>query len=327
MISPLFFLKGMICVSMSIVTSSDAIIPSLPQPLAVTIGNFDGVHRGHRALLAQARSCVGPFGSVVAVTFRNHPSHVLRPSSPTLLLNTLAHRFTLLESAGVDCTLLLPFNAEMAAQTAEGFIQRLHAACPFSHFIMGYDAALGRGREGNRAAMQEIAHAIGFQLDYHPGVIHHGLPISSSHLRLLLQQGAIADMAPLLGRPYSIGGIVIPGAGRGTPLGFPTANVDVTGLVLPPYGVYAVEVVWNTHHFWGVANIGTAPTLSSDRPPLLEVHLLEFTGNLYGAYIEVVFHRFIRSERSFPHLAALKEQISSDVEEAKHSLHTQSLKM
>jgi riboflavin kinase / FMN adenylyltransferase len=287
------------------------------QPLVLTIGNFDGMHRGHCAVLKRARSFAGNEGEIVVLTFRNHPSEILRPEQPTPLLCTLPHKLQLLQQIGVDTVLLLPFTGYLAKHSAASFIERIRQFIPFSYLVLGHDATLGRDRQGKRPIMLELGDQWGFNVFYQEEYRFEGQPVSSTRIREALRQGDFDQVNQLLDRPYSIYALVSKGKGKGKQMGIPTANLEVAGLCLPPYGVYAVEVIKNSRSIQGVANLGIAPTMRMDVNPILEVHLFDYEQNLYGDYLEVIFKNFIRPEQKFNNLEELHEQITIDIKLAK----------
>lgn len=289
------------------------------QPIILTIGNFDGMHRGHQAVLKQAQALTGQEGQVIVLTFSNHPSEVLRPENPTCLLCTLPHKLRLLQQFGIQIIALLPFTHYLAQHSAESFIERVRQFVPFAHLVLGHDATLGRDRQGNRATMQMLGMEWGFNVHYLEEYRYEGRPVSSSRIREFLQQGDLTHVEELLNRPYSIYAPVTTGKGKGKQLGFPTANVDVTGLCLPPFGVYAVEIIHDSRRLSGIANLGIAPTLKESQQPTLEVHIFESEQDWVGHTLEIVFKGFVRSEQKFQTIADLQQQIRKDIELVKQS--------
>lgn len=287
--------------------------------LALTIGNFDGMHRGHHAVLRHAQSLVGQEGEVIVLTFSNHPSEVLKPQQPTKLLCTPAHKIQLLQEFGIKTIVHLPFTHYLAQHSARSFIEHIRQFIPFSHLVLGHDATLGRDRQGNRMVMQTLGMEWGFNVHYLEEYRYEGKPVSSTFIRKALQSGDFDQAEELLGRPYSIYTSVNIGKGKGKQLGFPTANLDVTGLCLPPFGVYAVEVLYCYKQFQGIANLGIGPTIRDDTKPILEVHLFENNQDLVGHYLEVIFKGFIRPEQKFPNVRALCQQVLKDIESVKQN--------
>ncbi|MBS4168834.1 bifunctional riboflavin kinase/FAD synthetase [Parachlamydia sp. AcF125] len=293
-----------------------------PQPVILTIGNFDGMHLGHQKVIQALKEVAKLQHAQTAVlTFENHPSTVLNPQNVVSQLCTLDHKLCLLEQAKIDWVVLLPFTLEFANQTAEIFLRKLHAHIPFIHLILGHDAFLGKDRKGDQTTLKAIANQLEFSLLYLPEYRIEATKISSSTIRQLIVKGKLPEASQLLGRPYSFYGRVKSGQGKGRRLGFPTANFDVTGMCLPPYGVYAVKLWRQGIYFPAIANLGVAPTMREGSVPILEVHLLDATlDNLPNTFCEVVFHSFIRPEQKFPSIEHLKAQISRDVIQARHYL-------
>ena len=285
---------------------------------ALTIGNYDGVHLGHQAVLKRLCAIANQEqGSSAVITFENHPSHILKPSQQSLRLCTPAHRFHLLQSYGIDVLFSLPFTYEFSQQTAEQFLCSAGQAFPFTHLILGYDGVFGKNREGNAQKVLELAKKHHFQVEYIPETRVGDTPVSSSAIRHLLANGELKQVEKLLNRPYSIVSHVIPGAGKGKSIGYPTANIDVDGLCLPPLGVYGVRVLVEQSWHQGIANLGVAPTVRQDLKPLLEVHLFDFDLSLYGSEIEVVFEKYVRAEMIFSSIEKLKAQIAMDIQVVK----------
>lgn len=287
-------------------------------PTVLSIGNFDGVHLGHQAVLKRLLETAHTLHFQSAVlTFSNHPSTVLRPTHPTPFLCTVAHKMRLLESMGIDLALLIPFTQEFSEQSAEAFLQNIRKVLPFNILILGHDAHIGKNREGDRHTVTNLGRTLGFQVEYIPDCFQGGHRISSSLIRDHIQKGQLVEATSLLGRPYSIAGRVMKGRGRGVSLGFPTANLTVSDLCLPPFGVYAVRAVIDGQEQAGIANLGVAPTIRQDSEPLLEVHFFADQGDLYNREIDVQLRDFIRTEKVFQSIEELKQQIAVDIVKAK----------
>ncbi|MGA8164283.1 MAG: bifunctional riboflavin kinase/FAD synthetase [Waddliaceae bacterium] len=293
------------------------------RPIVLTIGNFDGVHRGHQAIISHVVNLAKQTGRrAVVITFNNHPSKVLTPGHPIEPLNSPKHKVRLIEDLNVDVTFLLTFTKEFSEQDAKTFLQQLNQILPFSHLILGHDATIGKDRKGDRLAVLELSHAMGFHVDYLEQVADEEcIPISSSRIRNYIKQGNFSEAGRLLGRRYSIVEHVSRGTQNGSRLGYPTANIDVTGLCLPPFGVYAVHLVSNQCRYEGVANLGIAPTLRTDRKPILEIYLFKPVINLYEELVEVFFFDYIRPEKQFSSADELKNQIAKDIVSAKNTLN------
>ncbi|MFN0064867.1 MAG: bifunctional riboflavin kinase/FAD synthetase [Chlamydiales bacterium] len=274
-------------------------------PVALTIGNFDGVHLGHQTLV-QRLLATGL--DTTLLTFSNHPSEVLF-AQPSKQIIATGHKLALLKELGVKTTFLLPFTEQFAEQSPQQFLSTLKKKVDFSHLILGHDAVIGHKREGDAAVLTKLSQELGFSLSYLSPVTVGGIPVSSSQIRILIEEGRFADIIPLLGRPYSIQGRVIQGNGRGKKLGFPTANILLPKMALPRSGVYEVRVGKNR----GIANIGIAPTFGEKKEGMLEVHLLDYEKDLYGVLLDVELVRFMREEKKFASAEALTEQIEQDI--------------
>jgi len=287
----------------------------------VTIGNFDGVHLGHQKVLQQVtEKAKKHHRTSVAITFINHPSEVLHPEKPVCYLCTPEHKTQLLEQQGLNVLVQLFFTKEFSLQTAEAFLETIQSSIPFSHLILGHNASFGRNKQGTPEAIQDLAEAYNFEVEYVPPFTFEGSNVSSSKIRNYVLQGDLVQVEKLLGRPYSIYSTVIPGKGVGRQMGFPTANLNVAGLCLPPFGVYSVKVKIDEHTYDGIANLGIAPTIRNDKKPILEFHLFEETvQDIKGHYVEVALHHFIRPEQKFSSLIELQNQIKTDIEQAKRS--------
>lgn len=295
-------------------------LPDTPETtflFILTIGNFDGVHLGHIALLDRVKAIAKEKKALTAIlTFANHPSTILSPNQPTPLLCTLNHKIRLLQEQNIDRLFVLPFTREFSEQTVETFLNIVKTAIPFNTLILGNDATLGKNREGDRESVSRLSKSLNFEVIYLPDTSIDGERISSSKIRDLIHQGKLLEAAKFLGRKFSIYAPVISGTGRGSKIGFPTANIDIAGLCLPPLGVYAVTMKYGGHDFFGVANLGYAPTLRKDNKPIFEVHLFDHTTNLYGENVEVTFDHFIRPEQRFDGIDQLKLQIAKDIQSA-----------
>jgi riboflavin kinase/FMN adenylyltransferase len=291
--------------------------PDAP-PAVAALGVFDGVHLGHRAILtaavARARDLALP---AVACTFDPHPMKILQPDRAPTLIVSLEERLALIAGLGIDTAVVLAFTPELAAMEAEAFVKdivvgRLSAR----EVVVGATHTFGRGARGNARLLQTLGARLGFRTHVVPPLVVDGVPVSSSAVRDALERGDVAQAARYLGRPYSVTGRVVAGAGRGRALGFPTANVapDVDPLV--PNGVYACRVVVDGATRAAVVNIGTRPTFG-ETMRAVEAHLLDFTGDLYGRTARVEFVGRLRDERRFPDVDALRAQIAADIATAR----------
>lgn len=282
----------------------------------LTIGNFDGVHRGHRALLEQltdkARSCALPS---TVLTFEPHPRELFAPDQAPARLSSLREKLELLAGCGVDRVHVCRFDRALAALPADQFIERiLVRGLSVRHLIVGDDFRFGQGRSGNFAMLQAAGEAHRFGVEAMATVDFNGLRVSSSAVREALAAGDIELAQTLLGRAYVISGRVVHGDKIGRTLGFPTANVQLRRKRLPLTGVFAVTVSGlGDRPVRGAASLGVRPTLAAGLKPVLEIHLLDFTGEIYGAHISVNFLHKLRDEAKYASLDALKAQIARDV--------------
>lgn len=292
----------------------------LAGPVHLAIGVFDGVHLGHRAVLERAIiSANESRGTAAVVTFDPHPAQVLRPDKAPALLTSTRHKLRLLAQLGVQHTLVIPFDLVFAATPPSEFIHQLADTCrPLRQICVGQDWAFGKGRSGNHSLLADLGTQYGFEAVGLSSVTVGGDPVSSTAIRGALQSGDLSAATRLLGRPFSIFSTVIQGNQLGRTIGFPTANLRPECEQLPPNGVYAVRVAVDGREHAGVANIGLRPTVADgDKMPLLEAHLFDFSGDLYGKDAEVHFLHFLRPEQKFPSLEALKTQIAADAAQAR----------
>lgn len=288
------------------------------EPLHLALGVFDGVHLGHQAVIGRAvRAAAAEGGLPGLVTFDPHPIRVIAPGkAPAALLATLAHKRRIVGGLGVRVFVALRFDAAMAAMAACDFLDRLTAA-PVKTIAVGEDWRFGRGRMGDVAFLAREAQARGYRLEAVPPVMFEGDRISSTRIRQAIHDGNLDEATRMLGRPYSIAAEVIEGEKLGRALGFPTANLPVEGVQLPPDGVWAVRAGLEDGSEWlAVANLGCRPTVNGTRR-LLEVHLLDFSGDLYAQPLEVRFEKKLRGEIRFPSMEALRDQIGLDVKTAR----------
>ncbi len=305
---------------MSPVLTSIPELATLPGPLFLAIGVFDGVHLGHRAVieraLADARKAGG---TAVVVTFDPHPIRLLRPQLAPRLLTSTPHKIRLIRALGAQQLLIIPFDHAFAATPPAEFIRALAAAAhPLREICVGFEWSFGRDRAGNLALLDQLGQELGFDEVGVPAVEIDGKVVSSTLIRSAVETGDLATAASFLGRDYTILGTVTKGAQLGRTLGFPTANLSAHNEQFPPNGVYAVEVLRDGQSLRGVANIGIRPTLeNASGERLIEVHLFDFHEDIYGEDLEITFRHFLRPEKKFPSLDALREQIASDAVSAR----------
>ena len=296
-------------------------LPALGVPLHLALGVFDGVHVGHQAVIARAVGAAARSGGMSGVlTFDPHPLRVLAPErAPSTLLTSLDDKAKIVCDLGIGLFIPLHFDATFARLEAEEFFQQLVAA-PIRTLAVGEDWRFGQGRHGDVDFLSARAACGGFVLEVVPPVMLDGDRVSSTRIRQALRDGSIEAAAAMLGRPCTVSGRVLTGRKLGRQLGFPTANVAVGEVLTPPDGVWAVRVTnGDGRPLPGVANLGVRPTVDGTTR-LLEVHLLDFSGDLYDQEIEVAFVKFLRAETKFPSLDALREQIQLDVMAARGCL-------
>ncbi len=293
---------------------------TLDEPCALSVGVFDGVHLGHRRLIDELMESAKRRHFVSGVvTFDAHPDNVLAPQKSIHYLTTLEERLTLLGELRLDFTLVLPFTEELAQTSARGFILSLmHRLCMRELWI-GPDFALGRNRQGDAAYLRTLGQELGFRLEALQPVLHKGKVISSSNIRALLREGRVTEAIHLLGHYPTLTGKVVRGARRGKNLGFPTANLAVDEqMMIPANGIYAVRVRWGTTNHQGVVNIGVRPTFEDQGERIVEAHILDFAGDLYGQTLGIEFLERLRPERRFESAQALIAQMEEDVAQARH---------
>jgi riboflavin kinase/FMN adenylyltransferase len=294
---------------------------------ALTIGNFDGVHRGHQALVAAAReSAQSRGGTTVVLTFDPHPSHVLSPHRAPEALLTVEQKAEILGGLGVDRLAVLPFTRALAEKTAEEFARDVLQGCLGARsVIVGENFRFGRHRQGDAAHLAQLGRSMGFSVEPVAAVLHDGAPISSTRIREAVARGAVEGANALLGRRYFLDGRVRQGDGRGRTIGFPTANLELLNEAVPGGGVYAccarLDASAPEPLRPAVVNVGRRPTFGGG-DMIVEVHLLDFAGDLYGRVLRVEFLTKLRDEQRFPDVDTLKRQIETDVAEARRILAT-----
>ena len=301
---------------MDVITDLGAFPKSLPLPI-MTIGNFDGVHLGHQAIfrtLCQRAREIG--GTSIVLTFDPHPLKVLAPERCPLLITPTAKKLSIIQGCKLDVVVCLPFTQGLADLAPVAFVEQvLVGTIGICEIYVGYNFAFGKGRQGSIALLQALGHRHGFRVHIIEPITIEGRVVSSSIIRQWIQQGSVDEAALLLGRLYSIAGTVVEGYQKGRELGFPTANVRSTNELLPGRGVYAVMVDWREQRYEGVANIGFNPTFGRTQLSV-EIHLFNFSQQLYEEVVEVSFVKKIRDERAFPSVADLVKQIGQDVHTA-----------
>jgi riboflavin kinase / FMN adenylyltransferase len=286
----------------------------------VTVGTFDGVHRGHwQVLEALARVAHERSARSLLVTFDPHPLRIVRPEVAPPLLSTPAEKMEILAQADIDRVAFLRFTKELAAYSPERFVEEiLIGRFHMEHLVIGYDHGFGRGRSGDVETLQEIGARMGFGVDVVAPVQDGTEPVSSSRIRKALEAGDVATAARGLGRPYSLTGTVVRGAGAGRKLGFPTANLDVSSSdkLVPHEGIYAVRAALRDRIVDGVLHLGPRPTFAG-LPPSVELHIFDFDGDLYGHRVRVDFIDRVRDIAAFASVDALVRAMEADCARAR----------
>jgi riboflavin kinase / FMN adenylyltransferase len=292
----------------------------------VTVGTFDGVHRGHRLVLDEVLRLArrGKLESVL-VTFDPHPLEVVNPAAAPKLLTVPEEKRALCLASGIDRVVMMPFTPAVAQLDAAAFVEKLRDEHAMEHLVMGYDHGFGRGRSGDATAVRTLGQRLGFEVLVVDAVRDDGQPVSSTLIRTAVAHGDLDVAARWLGRAYSIRGAVVRGAGRGRTIGIPTINLAPpdTRKLLPPDGVYAVHVrvgAGGGEQYGGMMNQGARPTFG-DPVRTLEVHLFDFEGELYGAEVDVAWVRRLRDVQAFPSRDALVAQLARDRSAARASLN------
>jgi riboflavin kinase/FMN adenylyltransferase len=298
-------------------------IPELERltgPLFLAIGVFDGVHRGHQAVIStSAEHARAANGTPVVVTFDPHPEKVLRPESAPHLLSATQHKIALIRALGVEHLLIINFDKQFAATEPEDFVQQLvtHSK-PLREICVGHEWSFGKKRRGNLDLLKKLGANMNFDVVGILPVKINGAVVSSTAIRQAIEKGDLAKAAEMLGHEYTILGTVTRGDNLGKKIGFPTANLSAHSEQFPPNGVYAAEARIDGDLHRGVINLGIRPTVSSGKSErVLEIHLFDFNRDIYGRDVEVRFLKFLRPEKKFENLDALVHQIRQDVEQAR----------
>jgi riboflavin kinase/FMN adenylyltransferase len=286
----------------------------------LTIGSFDGVHLGHQQIISELNSHAHKAGArSIVLTFHPHPAVVLRGRMEAFYLTTQSEKVEYLDQLGVDIVVTHPFTREISQRTAREFVFYLHGHLGFKQLWVGYDFALGKGREGNVAYLKQL----GDEMDYHVHVIEpvmdDGNTISSSTIRNLIKEGDVEKASRLLGRPYRLDGEVIHGDGRGKTIGIPTANLDPgPEKIIPAAGIYACRAVITGKYYPAAVNIGIRPTFeSADMSSHVEAHILDFSGDLYSQIITLEFVSRLRDENRYENVNDLIQQIHLDIQQTR----------
>ncbi len=294
---------------------------AIPRGAVVAMGNFDGVHLGHRAVIRAALEMGRTHGRpAFAVTFEPHPRSFFSPNSPQFRITTETNKLRLLAGTGLAGAVVMTFDKDRAGTSAQDFIHHdLIGRLGISGIAVGYDFHFGKGRVGSPSLLVAEAPRLGIEVDVQPHVDIDERPVSSTAIRMALAEGQIADATILLGGPWFVTGTVIHGEKRGRNLGFPTANIRLDKNCELKHGIYAVRVGRGAERFDGVASFGRRPTFDNGAP-LLEVFLFDFRGDLYGAELDVAFISFIRDELKFDNIDALVGRMNEDSARARADL-------
>ncbi len=297
-------------------------LPDSARGASIALGNFDGLHAGHRAVMDAAK--IAGHGAFSVATFEPPPRAYFRPGDPPFRIFRPERRNAAILAAGAATVFELPFNGEMASMTDEGFVRSvLVEGLGVSHVSVGFDFRFGRGRMGHAQRLSSLGRALGFGVSIVEEITGHGAKASSTAIRQALVAGEPEIAAEMLGSPWIADGVVESGERNGHKLGFPTANIQLGELIHPKHGVYAVRARIEGEDSWrpGVANFGRTPTTGL-RDPLLETHIFDYSGDLYGKRIEVQLIAFLRPELKFASLDLMVEQMHKDAAEARALLAT-----
>ncbi|HJP61016.1 MAG TPA: bifunctional riboflavin kinase/FAD synthetase [Gemmatimonadaceae bacterium] len=302
----------------------DSGLPPHINATVVTVGTFDGVHRGHRDVIERlVRRARALDVASVLVTFEPHPMEVVNPMAAPLLLTLHDEKLEVLAETGLDYVAVIPFTAALAAYSAEDFVELVLRRCfRLRELLIGYDHGFGRQRAGNVGVLRTLGERDGFEVDVvEPVSTAEGLSVSSTSIRRAVAGGDLSRAAEALGRPYSVSGKVVPGAQRGRTVGFPTINLGPPRprKLLPPEGVYAVRVQTPSGPFGGMMNLGPRPTFG-DTATSLEVHLFDTSADRYGEYVRIDFVARLRETRKFASAEQLTKQLAHDEREARNAL-------
>lgn len=293
---------------------------SATQKVCLAIGVFDGVHLGHQQVIRQTIMDARRHQAIpVAITFDRHPNSIVAPERTPALIYSLSQKLRVIESIGIEGTLLIRFDRAFSEQSGEVFVRGLardfrhiHSICVGSNFTFGHK------RTGNVPLLKTLGQELKFEVHGLAAVSLDGKTVSSTRIREAIRNGNFNAASQMLGRAYSIAGTVIKGDQLGRQIGFPTANLDTGDLALPPNGVYAIHARIQNETFPGVLNIGVRPTVqNSELQQRFEVHLLDFNGDLYGHELEITYVEKLRDEEKFPSIDALRNQIAQDIDAAR----------
>ncbi len=286
----------------------------IKEPVVLTMGSFDGVHLGHKALINQLKGIARKEGLKTAVlTFVPHPKLFFNKDGNFKLINTLEEKIKLLKDTGIDYLILEDFNRDFASQSPDEYLQKLMDQYHMKSLLMGYDHHFGKDQKGNFDYVNALGPQMGFTTHLVHPVIKNGKTISSSLIRNLIKEGKIGEANDFLGYPFFINGKVVSGNRIGNKLGFPTANIDLNSShkILPKQGVYIVKSPIDGKEYYGMMNLGIRPTIDGTKQ-IMEVHFFDFDKDIYGKNLQISFLKHLRSEKKFPSLKALTKQLGED---------------
>ncbi|MDD5006136.1 MAG: riboflavin biosynthesis protein RibF [Candidatus Omnitrophica bacterium] len=291
----------------------------LNKPSCVSVGVFDGLHRGHQAIIKKTVSLAKKRKLLsVILTFSPHPDSIVKSRKKSPLLISLKHRISILSCLGVDVCVIARFNSSFRKISAKNFISDiLIRKCHMEYLVASRNFIFGKNKMGKAALLKALAREFNFKVYFQKDLMFKGKVISSTLIRLLIRRGDLEKASDLLGRRVEVVGTVVGGDSRGRKLGFPTANIDPHHEVIPPRGVYLVEAWLANKKLPGLANIGLRPTFKKENKEIIEIHLLNFKKNIYFKDLRIVFLKKLRSEKKFKKRSSLIEQINQDIQQAK----------
>lgn len=297
---------------------------SLYSKAVITIGTFDGVHQGHKKILQSVVSAAKEIGGTsVLITFNPHPRKLIFPNEPLKLLSTIEERLALVEDAGIDIAVVVPFTMEFAAMSADNYIRNFIVKIfKPSLIIIGYDHHFGHDRTGDITMLRRYSEQYEFEVREISAQLISEAAVSSTQVRKAIIAGSVELARQMLGETYSISGMVVKGSQRGRTIGFPTANIELPDedKLVPKQGVYAVQVLVGSQVFDAMLNIGLNPTVTADAEQKIEVHIFDFDQDIYGQTVFISFVSRLRDEFKFESLEALKAQLAEDMRQAKLAL-------
>ena len=301
--------------------------PARWQHPVLALGNFDGLHRGHMKIIERVRRVAGErSASALVMTFDPHPPRIVRPDKAPSLLMTKAQRLEALERAGVDGVAVVRFTRELSRWDPETFVRTVLVDwLRVSEVWVGANFLFGRDRAGNFSRLRSLGAAYGFRAEKIAPVRYKEFVVSSTRIRRLVSEGRVDEAGALLGHPYAIDGLVVPGDGRGRQIGYPTANLSTDNELIPPHGVYATTVRLDGVIYPSITNVGVRPTFGENAALVVETHLLEGGQDLYGRTLRLGFIQRVRDERKFADVELLKAQIAADVQKARTLFEQMSL--